>query len=365
MNANGPAGRRGILYVIDDEMINRVVLKKIFCDEFEVREAENGVKGLDGVLRDEENVSAVLLDVVMPEMNGLEVLRHLKAHGILGRIPVFLITAESGNQMAQEAYELGVMDIIKKPIVSFVVHRRVNSVIELFEARRYLSRTVESQQLELLDQAEKIMRLNKGLIEALATAIEFRDEESGEHVQRIYKITKFFLENTCFGDGLSEREIENISLASITHDVGKITIPDAVLLKPGRFTPEERKIMETHTTGGVAILNRIPHLRESGIYEYACDIALHHHERWDGNGYPEKLKGDQITPWAQVVSLADVYDALSCKRVYKAAFSRDTVVEMIRTNQCGVFNPKLLDAFFSIEDEVAHFYQSVPEAQLT
>ena len=364
MNANDPSGRRGILYVIDDEMINRVVLKKIFCEEFEVREAENGRKGLDGVLRDEDNVSAVLLDVVMPEMDGLEVLRHLKNHGILDRIPVFLITAESGDQIAKEAYQLGVMDIIRKPIVSFVVHRRVNSVIELFESRRYLSQMVESQQLTLIDQARKIIRLNKGLIEALATAIEFRDEESGEHVQRIYKITKFFLEHTCFGDGLSEQDIEDISLASITHDVGKITIPDAVLLKPGRFTPEERKIMETHTTNGVAILNRIAHLKESGIYEYACDIAQHHHERWDGKGYPDGLKGDEITPWAQVVSLADVYDALSCKRVYKAAFSREKVVEMITTGQCGLFSPKLLDAFATVENDIAQFYLNVPEAQL-
>lgn len=298
---------------------------------------------------------------MMPGMDGIEVLRRLNAMGVMERIPIFLITAGTSEQVVQDAYQLGVMDVIKKPIVSYVVLRRVKSVIELFEGRRHLSRLVESQQMTLLEQANQIIRLNQGLIEALAAAIEFRDEESGGHVQRISRITRFMLENTSFGAGLSEREIDNIALASITHDVGKITIPDAILTKPGRFTPEEFEIMKSHTTNGVVILSRIPQLKENGIYDYACDIALHHHERWDGRGYPDKLKGDEITPWAQVVSLADVYDALSCKRVYKDAYSRDTVLEMIRTGQCGVFNPALLETFFAIEGEIARFYQELPQ----
>jgi len=355
--------RRGTLLVIDDDAINRAVLRKIFSTEFDVQEADNGRKGLDRLLRDDGNICAVLLDVMMPEMNGIEVLQHLKVLGFLERVPVFLITAETSEGIVRDAYQLGVMDVIKKPIVSYVVLRRVESVIELFEARSYLSQLVESQQMTLLEQVNHINRLNQGLIEALATAIEFRDQESGGHVQRIAKITRFMLENTPFCRGLSEREVENISLASITHDVGKITISDAILTKPGRFTPEEYEIMKTHTTNGVVILSRIPQLRDAGIYDYACDIALHHHERWDGRGYPDGLKGDEITPWAQVVSLADVYDALSCKRVYKEAYSRETVVEMIRTGQCGVFNPDLLDAFFAVEEEVAQFYQGLPEAQ--
>ena len=365
MDVNNPPGRRGRLLVIDDEAINRAVLRKIFCDEYDVQDEDNGRKGLEHLLKEEDRISAVLLDVMMPEMTGIEVLQHLKTLGVLERVPVFLITSETSEQIVRDAYHLGVMDVIKKPIVSYVVHRRVNSVIELFEARRHLSQLVESQQLTMLEQANQIIDLNRGLIEALATAIEFRDEESGGHVQRISKITQFMLENTPFGDGLGEREIDNISLAAITHDVGKITIPDAILTKPGRFTPDEYEIMKSHTTNGVAILSRIPQLKENGTYDYACDIALHHHERWDGRGYPDGLKGDEITPWAQVVSLADVYDALSCKRVYKEAYSRETVLEMIRTGQCGMFNPELLAAFFVIEDEIAKFYQDLPETRNT
>ncbi len=357
------AGNNEIL-IVDDDAINRAILRKIFCHSYSVVEAADGRQALAELFNTRHHFQAILLDVIMPEMSGIELLQKIADVGIVKRIPVFLITAETDDQVVRKAYELGVMDVMRKPFVSYVIMRRVDSVVELFQARKHLDNIVREQQLELSDQARKIIQLNRGMIEALATAIEFRNEESGGHVQRISEITKLMLENTPFGNGLSEEEIDNITLASIMHDVGKITIPDAILTKPGRFTPEEYEVMKTHTTQGVVILESIPQMRDSGIYDYACDIALHHHERWDGRGYPEGLVGDAISPWAQVVSLADVYDALSCKRVYKAAYSRDTVVEMIRTGQCGLFNPRLLDSFFKIEDQLSQMYRSLPEAQV-
>lgn len=351
------------ILVVDDDAINRRVLGKLFSGYYTVIEAKNGREGLDQILRRQEEICAVLLDVQMPEMDGIEVLRRMKALGLLEKLPVFLITAESGRDVMREAYELGVMDVISKPVVSYVVLRRVRSVIELFETRKHLNRVVESQNIALLEQAERIIQLNQGMIEALATAIEFRNEESGGHVQRICAITRHFLQNTEFGEGLDEQKIEDISQASIMHDVGKITIPDAVLTKPGKLTSEEYEIMKSHTVKGVTILESISPLRESGIFDYACDIARHHHERWDGRGYPDHLLGEEISPWAQVVSLADVYDALSCKRVYKASFPRKQVIEMITTGQCGLFNPRLLDAFLSVEDQLYDFYRDLPEAQ--
>jgi len=356
----GPGDRT--LLIIDDDAINRAILRKIFSPAYSVKEAEDGRKGLEQLLNPHNHFCAVLLDVIMPEMDGIEVLRYLKPLGFLEQLPVFLITAETGMETVKVAYEMGVMDVIRKPVVSYVVFRRVESVIELFEARKHLSNVVEDQQLELLQQAKRIIQLNQGLIEALATVIEFRDEESGGHVQRISEITRFLLEHTPFGEGLDEMEINNIALASIMHDVGKINIPDAILTKPGRFTPEEYEIMKSHTIKGLEILEHIPQLKESGIYEYACDIALHHHERWDGSGYPDGLKGDEISIWAQVVSLADVYDALNSKRVYKPPYPRDEVLEMIRTGQCGVFNPRLLDSFFQVEEQLFHMYRSKIEA---
>lgn len=351
------------ILIIDDDPINRKVLGKLLMDYYHIKEAGDGNEGLVRILAPDSRFCAILLDVMMPGMNGIEVLRCLKSFGTLERIPVFLITAESGAEIMREAYDLGVMDVISKPIIPYVVLRRVRSVIELFEARRHLSLVVENQSRALLEQAEKIIRLNQGMIEALATAIEFRNEESGGHVQRICAITRMFLENTAFGADLDEKEIENIALASIMHDVGKITIPDAVLCKPGKLTAEEYEVMKSHTTKGVSILESVPQLRDSEMYSYACDIARHHHERWDGRGYPDGLKEEEITIWSQVVALADVYDALNCRRAYKPPFPREEAVRMIVTGQCGVFNPRLLESFLDVEDRLYGLYRSLPEAQ--
>jgi len=352
------------LLIVDDDAINRKILGKVFAAYYTVDEADSGPAGIARLREDSSRYCAILLDVLMPGMSGIEVLGWLKETGLVDRIPVFLITAESGVEVMKQAYQLGVMDVINKPVVSYVVLRRVRSVIELFEARKHLSTVVESQNIALLRQAERIIELNRGMIEALATAIEFRNEESGGHVQRISSITRVILENTDFvPGGLTKAQVEDIVLASIMHDVGKITIPDAVLTKPGKLTPEEYEIMKSHTVKGVTILESIPQLQDSSFYDYACDIARHHHERWDGRGYPDGLVGEEITPWSQVVSLADVYDALSCKRVYKAALPRKQVLEMICTGQCGLFNPWLLESFLKVEDQIYQLYRELPEAQ--
>ena len=345
------------ILVVDDDGINRGILRNLFSAQYEVDEAENGREGLEKILTGPEAYCAVLLDVVMPEMDGLEVLRRLEAMGYTQRLPVFLITAETGDATMKEAYRMGVMDVIGKPVVPYVVQRRINSVVELFRARKRLGDVVEQQQSELLQQARKIIQLNQGMIEALATAIEFRNGESGGHVKRIHDITGLLLTGTELGSGISSREVEQIALASIMHDVGKIAIPDAILNKPGRLTPEEFEVMKTHTIQGALMLERVPQLRDSEAYHYACDIARHHHERWDGGGYPDGLRGDEISLWAQIVSLADVYDALICKRVYKDALPRETVLDMIRQGQCGAFNPRLLQSFFSVEERIFQMYK--------
>lgn len=349
------------LLIVDDDEFNRAILDNLFAPYYTIREAENGRLGLEAILADPDAISAVLLDVVMPEMDGLQVLQRLKEEDLLQKLPVFLITAEARDEVMREAYRLGVMDVISKPVVPYVVLRRVQSVVELFEACRRLSNTVEIQQSELMRRARQIAELNMGMLEALSTAIEFRDGESGEHVQPIHHITKMLLSDTRLGRGISDAEIELIATASIMHDVGKIAIPDAILNKPGKLTPEEYEIMKTHTIRGAEMLERIPQLRDNEAYPYAYDIARHHHERWDGRGYPDGLKGEEISVWAQVVSLADVYDALSCKRVYKKAFDRETVLEMIRTGQCGVFNPDLLEAFFAVEPRLHRLYETNKE----
>lgn len=345
------------ILIVDDDEINRGILDNLFSAFYEVEEAENGKAGLEMLQENPEKYCAVLLDVVMPVMDGLEVLRHLKVAGLLEKIPVFLITAEASDSTMKEAYRLGVMDVISKPVVPYIVIRRINSIVELFRARKRLGNVVEQQQSELLLQAQKIISLNQGMIESLSTAIEFRSGESGEHVRRIREITEYILRHTEFGKGLKEEEIEEIGLGAIMHDVGKIAISDGILNKPGRLTSEEFEIMKTHTIQGAALLEKIPQLREQGAYIYAYDIARHHHERWDGRGYPDGLKGEEISTWAQVVSIADVYDALSCKRVYKDAFPREKVIQMILDGECGAFNPKLLECFLSVEKELYQLYE--------
>ena len=347
---------RETMLIVDDDVINRVILNHILSPYYSIQEAENGRTGLEEILRGPEQLCAVLLDVVMPELDGLEVVRRLHRAGILADLPVFLITAEADDNVLKEAYGLGVIDVISKPVVPYVVERRVQSVIELFQARRRLSRTVESQQARLLEQAERMVRFSQGMIESLATAIEFRSEESGDHVRRISSITRRLLTGTQLGRALTRQDVDQIALAAVLHDVGKIAVPDAILNKPGKLTPEEFEVMKTHTVQGAHLLEQIPQLHEHPAYHYAMDIARHHHERWDGRGYPDGLKGDEITIWSQVVSLADVYDALSCKRVYKDAFPREKVLDMIRDGECGVFNPKLLECFFSVEEELSRLY---------
>ncbi len=344
------------ILIVDDEEINRTVLATIFDDAYEIVEASNGQEAYDKILQDSSAFSAILLDVWMPNMNGIEFLRKVAAFSLMGKIPIFLITSETSNDVLKEAYQLGVMDVISKPVIPYMIRRRVQSIIELFESRKQLSDTVYQQRVDIYEKAKKLEELNEGMIVALSTAIEFRSGESGEHVKRIHDITRMMLMETNLGDGLTSEEINNIALASIMHDVGKIAIPDRILNKPSRLTKEEYEVMKTHTTQGALLLEHIPQLKKHSIFPYAYDIALHHHERWDGNGYPEGLKGDEISIYAQIVSLADVYDALVSPRVYKKAFTINYALDLIKNGDCGVFNPELISSFLEIEPKIRSIY---------
>ena len=348
------------ILIIEDDELNRAVLESVFEDDYEILEAADGQEGLEQLKANEDRICAILLDLIMPVMDGITFLHRISESGLQNDIPIFVVSAYQSTPSISEAYRMGVMDVIAKPVVPFIITRRVNSVIELFAARRQLSSEVQSQQAELMRQ-QQIIGLNNGMIEVLFAAIEFRSGETGEHVRKIRRITETMLTETSLGAGFSQTEILCIAVASMLHDIGKISIPDAVLNKPGRLTDEERQIMQTHTTLGEQFLGNIPQLKNHEIFSYACDIALHHHERWDGRGYPEGLKGDEISIPAQVVSIADVYEALLSKRVYKDAYSRDKAVQMILNGECGVFSQRLLDAFVECEPKLyAALYPAEP-----
>lgn len=339
---------KNTILIVDDMEINRALLAENFKDSCNIFEAENGKVAVE-MLKEHRNIDAVLLDLIMPEMNGIEVLKEMHKTGDILHIPVFIITASTSDETLKEAYDLGAVDIISKPFTIGFFQHRVANIVELYRHRNEME-TIIDQQLRRFE------RLNRSMIETLASVIEFRDCESGEHVKRISGITRIimtYVSNMYPEHHMSKQEIEKIALASILHDVGKISIPDGILNKPGRLTAEEFEIMKLHTVKGCDILESMPDgMMDKDIYDYCYDICRHHHERWDGKGYPDKLSSDEISIWSQVVAVADVYDALISPRVYKKAFDTETAVNMIFNGECGTFNPKVLQAFKDCLEEI-------------
>lgn len=360
------------LLIVDDVELNRALLSEAFNGIYATLEAENGRDALEIIDAHPMGIAAILLDLVMPVMDGFAVLQALTLRGLMKKIPVFLITAENSDDTLRRGYELGVVDIIKKPFMPEFIRRRINNVIELYENREQLKHVVDEQEIaldrqarQLEAQAQKIQETNSALIDTLSTVIEFRDCESGEHVKRIRSLTAVLLKYIVHHYpqlGIREEQIPQITDASVMHDVGKISIPDYILNKPGRLTSEEYEIMKEHTIRGCEIRQSVPRLQESEIYQYCYDICRYHHERWDGRGYPDGLVGDQIPVWAQVVALADVYDALVSVRVYKKAYTHEEAVHMILGGECGVFNPIMIECFRATAGYIHDtLYASEPE----
>lgn len=295
-------------------------------------------------LAEAEKPDAAVCEAALLAAQDFALLKRLLAQD--GGCAVFLL-GEAEEAELERAFALGLEDVIAAPFSATTAKMRMARAL----ARR------RSGSADPLRIAEAIIALDKSMIEALAAAIEFRSRESGDHVRRIHDITAHLLGETPLGRGYSAREIEEIALASILHDVGKIAVPDQVLNKPGKLSDEEFAIMRSHTVQGEALLAQIPLLQAHASSRFAMDIARHHHERWDGSGYPDGLRGDAISLPAQIVGLADVYDALRSPRVYKPAFSRAESLRMIRQGDCGAFNPALLDVFLSAEPSIAAFYE--------
>lgn len=340
------------LLVVDDTAINRVIIKNIFDEQYDILEAEDGEEAIAKLLEHSEEIALMFLDLQMPKMNGLEVLRYMNEGGLIEKIPVIMLTGESTVESDVYAYELGVSDIIYKPFAPAVVIRRTLNLIELFEHRMHLEERLERRTRQLKESQEKLRRSNEFLINALSSVVEFRSLESGEHIQRVKMFTtillKYMKQNYPEYE-LTDEKIHLISSASALHDIGKIAIPDNILLKPARLTPDEFEVMKTHTTKGCEILEKFKQ-EDNEFYNYCYDICRYHHERYDGNGYPDKLKGEDIPICAQVVSIVDVYDALVSRRVYKTPYAVDEAIRMIHDGECGVFSPKVIDCFDMARD---------------
>lgn len=336
------------ILIVDDSEMNRAILADILEDEFEIIEAEDGQAAIMILQKNHIDISLMLLDIVMPEMDGFEVLEIMNQNNWVEEVPVVMISAESSPSAIEKAYELGATDFISRPFDSSIVYRRVNNTLMLYEKQNKLVSMVAEQ----IYENEKRSNL---LIAILSHIVEFRNGESGLHVLHVQSLTELLLRSLVKKTDRYNLTLSQISLISVTsalHDIGKIGIPDNVLNKPGRLTDEEFEIMKTHSELGARMLKEIPFYKDEELMTIAIDICQSHHERYDGKGYPNSLKGDEIPIAAQVVSLADVYDALTSERVYKKAFSHDKAVSMILNGECGTFNPLLLECLKDSEDSI-------------
>lgn len=339
---------RQLILIVDDSELNRALLSEMLKDDFRILEASNGRECLDALEQYGMGISLVLLDINMPVMDGFEVLVQMNRNHWIEDIPVVMISSDDTESNIKRAYDMGVSDYIRRPFDAQVVFRRVFNTIKLYAKQRRLITLVTDQ----IDEKEKN---NQIMIRILSQIVEFRNGESGLHVEHINILTGLLLERlvqkTDHYD-LTWSDQYRITLASALHDIGKIGIDDKILNKPGRLTKEEFEIMKSHTLIGASILENLGLYQEEPLIKTAYQICRWHHERYDGKGYPDGLQGDEIPISAQVVSVADVYDALVSERVYKKAITHEKAIEMILNGECGVFNPILMECLVDIKDKI-------------
>ena len=338
------------ILIADDSEMNRELLAAILEEEYDIIQANDGVQAVDCLQRHAEEISLLLLDIVMPHMDGFEVLSYMNKEHWIDSIPVVIISSENSPIYIKRGYDLGATDFIGKPFDANMVLRRSANAILLGAKQRRMTSIVSNQ----IYEREKSSKL---MINILSHIVEFRNGESGLHVLHIQTITEMLLrqlvqkENNRYA--LSKEQIRMITTASALHDIGKISIPDEILNKPGRLTAEEFAVIKGHSMAGANMLSELPlDQKEEPLVKTAYEICRWHHERYDGGGYPDGLKGEEIPVSAQVVALADVYDALTSERCYKDAYSHEKAIEMILAGQCGAFNPLMLECLLDISSSL-------------
>jgi diguanylate cyclase (GGDEF) domain len=337
-----------MVLIVDDSPMNRDILSEILCDDFEILEAPNGPKCLELLNAWGSDISIVLLDIVMPDMDGFDVLSRMSAQGWLEDIPVVMISSEDSSQTVRRAYELGASDYISRPFDARIVHRRVSNVTRLYARQRRLSALV-SQQFYDREKNDQMM------IGILGQVMEIHNSESIHHISRVQRITSILLERLCQKTdiyGLSGMDRYLITTASSLHDIGKVAIDDRIL-NAHDLTPEQTAILHTHPILGAQMLENLSQYQDEPLVKFAIQICRWHHERWDGSGYPDGRKGDDIPIAAQVVALADAYDGLVGKRDKHEALSQEEAVAELTAGKRGAFNPLLLECLRDIQNRLA------------
>ena len=336
------------ILLVDDSAMNRMMLTEILGEGYHILEAENGQECMEKLQTEAGNIALVLLDINMPVMNGFEVLKAMNRNHTIEDTPVIMISSDDSDDAIRKSYELGASDYVNRPFDARIVYRRVTNTIKLYAKQRRLVQMVS-------DQIRARENNTDMLVGVLSHIVEFRNGESGLHVRHIRIITELLLHRLLETSGrysISAEQQDMIPLASALHDIGKIGIEEKILNKPGKLTPEEFEVIKTHSMLGAEMLHDLDNYGEQPLLQTAYEIARWHHERWDGRGYPDGLKGDEIPISAQLVSLADVYDALTSERCYKKAFSHEKAVQMILNGECGAFNPLLLQCLTDMQADL-------------
>lgn len=344
----GTGNEKQKILIVDDSEMNRSILADMLGDEYEIVEAIDGAEAVARLNTDSTDISLMLLDIVMPNMDGFEVLAVMNRRNWIQDIPVIMISAENTSSYIEHAYELGVTDFISRPFDGQIVHRRVINTIMLYAKQKRLIELVS-------DQIYEKERSNNLMVSILSHIVEFRNGESGLHVLHVNMMTEILLQTVMRRTdkyNLKRSDIPIITMASSLHDIGKISIPEEILNKPGRLTKEEFDTMKTHSLIGAQMLDQLSYYKDEALVKMAYQICRWHHERYDGRGYPDGLAGEEIPIAAQIVALADVYDALTSKRVYKPAFTHEKAIEMITNGECGAFNPLLLECLVESADNI-------------
>ncbi|MDR0249140.1 MAG: response regulator [Oscillospiraceae bacterium] len=344
-------GKKTVL-VVDDMEINREILVSMLEGQYEVRQAADGVNAIGLMFSGAVAPDIVLLDIMMPEMDGLQVLEMMRSNPVTKEIPVIIISAAGEETVEIKGLALGAVDFVAKPFRPEVVKVRIANQLIISAYRTSLEEMVRVKVNQLTRTKEKMM-------ETMANVIEYRNLESGAHVKRTAGMTRILLDHICSGEGecafdAADRDV--IVKAVPLHDIGKIAIPDKILLKPGPLDKEEFEIMKTHAAIGSDIINMMLNDDDDARYKKHCyDISRHHHERWDGKGYPDGLAGADIPLPARILTVADVYDALVSPRCYKPAMSHKEAADIIAGGAGSQFDPDVANAFLAVQERFEHF----------
>jgi len=350
------------ILIVDDSAFNRQVLCNILGNEYELIEAENGKEALEIIEERRKEISAMLLDIVMPEIDGVTLLKLLNDKNYMEQFPVLVVSGEQSLNLVAECFDYGISDFIRKPVNTDFILQRVRKLVELYHQKNNFKELVEKQtralkgQYKLLQQqAAALKDKNDKITDLLGAVVEYRNMENGAHVKRVKAFTKI-LAIRMMEDypeyELTTEKIKRIASASVLHDVGKVMIPDSILLKPGKLTEEEFEYVKSHSIRGYDIVNEFADVWDEEYAKCCSEITRWHHERDDGNGYPDGLKGEEIPISAQVVSLADCLDSLISETVYKGALPFDEAYNKILQGDCGVFSYKLLECFRQVREEL-------------